>query len=300
MNLESQIQSCFDLQNVQLEDLDIPVNDVFKVTAASGTFALKIYNIQSRNTKNVQWELDLIEHLVEQGAPVVKPARGKHGYVETLIVDGHERAAALFEWTLGEKPQPSHDTYVLLGEAAARIHNAADTFRPSWMREKYNAEMLIDEQIERMKKHLIAAQQYEPMLALGERLKTFLASPHLDQGICHMDLTLDNVHVHNGKLTAFDFDSSGWCWRAIEPYGVRLYSEDYFNDWLEGYRSVRHFDEDNEKAVAVFGIVGDIRNVVWKLGQAKSSRGTPLLTAGDLPEIVDHWLTLERAYTGLE
>ncbi|MEK7152977.1 MAG: phosphotransferase, partial [Patescibacteria group bacterium] len=203
MNLESQLQSVFSLERPHLEHLDIPVNDVVKVTTPSGTFALKIYNLQSRAVKDVQWELDLVEHLVAQGAPVVKPICGKRGYVETLNVDGQERAAALFEWVPGEKPKASHEIYILLGEAAARIHAAADTFRPSWIRETYDAHMLIDEQIERMKKHLVAAGRYEQMVALGERLKALIANPELDQGICHMDLTLDNTHIHDNKLTVF-------------------------------------------------------------------------------------------------
>ncbi len=67
------------------------------------------------------------------------------------------------------------------------------------------------------------------------------------------------------------------------------------NAWLEGYRSFREFGEDNEKAVAAFGIVEDIRNVVWKLGFAKSSRGKPLLQTADLPKVVDEWLEWEQS-----
>ena len=80
------------------------------------------------------------------------------------------------------------------------------------------------------------------MTALGERLKDRLAEPSLDWGICHMDLTLDNVHVAEG-LTVFDFDSAGACWRAVEPYGVLRFSEPYFRAWLAGYRSVRPFGD---------------------------------------------------------
>jgi Ser/Thr protein kinase RdoA (MazF antagonist) len=294
MDLTQQIQNLFGLQNPQLEHLNVPVNDVVAITTPRGTFALKIYNIQSRSTKDVQWELDLVHHLATHGAPVVKPVRGKHGYVETLNIEGQQRAAALFEWARGEKPKAGHRTYVLLGEAAARIHTAADSFRPAWKRETYDASQLIDEQIRRMKAHLLKAQRYDDMIALGKRLKALVGNPDLDQGICHMDLTLDNIHIHENTVTVFDFDSAGWCWRAIEPYGVLRFSQDYFNNWLEGYRSVRPFSAADEKAVAVFGIIGDIRNVVWKLGEARSSRGEPLLTAADLPKVIDDWLLWEQ------
>lgn len=58
-NLKNQIESLFGLQNIHMEQLDIPVNDVIKITTPSGTFALKIYNTQSRTVKDVRWELGL-------------------------------------------------------------------------------------------------------------------------------------------------------------------------------------------------------------------------------------------------
>ena len=116
-------------------------------------------------------------------------------------------------------------------------------------------------------------------------------------GICHMGLTLDNVHVtEGGTLTVFDFDSAGPSWRAVEPYGVLRYSANAFGSWLFGYRGVRPFSPADEAAVAVFGIVGDLRAVAWQLGVAVSSRGTPLLEAAALPAVVDGWLDWEATH----
>ena len=81
---------------------------------------------------------------------------------------------------------------------------------------------------------------------------------------------------------------------AIEPYRILKLSNDYFKAWLEGYRSICSFSKANEKAVAAFGIIGDIRSIVWDLGLATSSRDKPLLLAGDLPKIVGDWLEWER------
>lgn len=294
MNLESQIEAQYGITVSQCRDLGMPTNDVFAVTTPNGQFALKLYNIQSRTVKEVQWELDLIVHLVEHGAPVVQPIRGTHGYVEEFLVDGQTRAAALFAWAPGEKPKPGRDTYTLLGKAAAQIHAAADSFMPASSRDNYDATVLIDEQLQRMKSHLMEAKRWPQMVALGTRLKRLLANPALDRGICHMDLTLDNVFRNDDTLTVFDFDSAGTCWRAIEPYGVLKSSKDYFAAWLEGYRAIRPFSEADERAVAAFVIVGNLRVVAWDLGVARSSRGTPRLTTADMPSIVDAWLAWER------
>src|SRR5581483_8600579 len=114
MKIEQQIENHFDLSDIICEHLNTPVNDLIAVTTPTGRFALKLYHSQ-RTAAEVQWELDLTIHLVRNGAPVAKPVRGKHGYVESLRVDGRECAAALFEWAPGEKPIPERDTYILLG-----------------------------------------------------------------------------------------------------------------------------------------------------------------------------------------
>ncbi len=214
--------------------------------------------------------------------------------MELLHVDGRDRVAALFEWAAGEKPTPERHTYTLLGKAAAQIHQAADTFTSSFLRESYDAYVLIDEQLLRMKMHLSEAKRWEQTVALGERLKQVLMNPALDRGICHMDLTLDNVHRHGETITVFDFDSAGACWRSIEPHGVLRTSKEYFEAWLEGYRSVRPFSQQDERAVAAFSIIGNLRGVAWELGVARSSRGKPLLGIADLPGVVDTWLDWEQ------
>jgi Ser/Thr protein kinase RdoA (MazF antagonist) len=284
----------YGLHEVGLTDLEIPVNDVVAVSAAEGEFALKVYH-RKRTLQAVQWEVDLLLHLHRDGAPVVPPIRGRNGYLEEFLVDGQPRAAVLFGWAPGAKPRPGYETYVALGDSAARIHRAADGFAASPMRETYDTAVLVDDQLRRMRPALVMSGQWRTVTALGERLKGRLAEPSLDWGICHMDLTLDNVHVAEG-LMVFDFDSAGACWRAVEPYGVMRFSESYFRAWLTGYRAVRPFTIADETAVAVFGIVADLRVVAWKLGVAESSRGAPMLTAEDLPSIVDGWLDWEATH----
>jgi Ser/Thr protein kinase RdoA (MazF antagonist) len=289
-----QVTGRYNLHGVGVRHLGTPVNDVVAVAAAEGEFALKLYH-RNRTPKAVQWEIDLLIHLHRCGAPVVQPVRGRNGYLEDLTVDGRPRVAVLFTWAAGAKPAPDYETYGLLGEAAARIHRAADGFALSPARERYDAVVLVDDQLERMRQMLVQAGRWRTAVALGERLKGRLAEPSLDRGICHMDLTLDNVHLAD-DLTVFDFDSAGTCWRAVEPWGVLRFSATYFQAWLAGYRTALPFGKPDEAAVAAFGILGDLRVVAWKLGVAASSRGSPLLTVPDLPAVVDGWLDWEAVH----
>lgn len=294
LDLARQLAGHYDLHNIGLRHLGTPVNDVIAVSAEADEFALKLYH-RNRGPEAVQWEVDLLIHLHRGGAPVVQPIRGRNGYVEQFIVDGQPRAAVLSSWAPGSKPVPGRETYGLLGEAAARIHRAAEGFTPSPARETYDAAVLVDEQLHRMRHLLVEAGRWEAAVGLGERLKARLADPTLDWGICHMDLTLDNVHLAEG-LTVFDLDSAGPCWRSVEPSGVLRFSATYFQPWLAGYRTVRPLSTPDEAAVAVFGIVADLRVVAWKLGVATSSRGAPLLRVRDLPAVVDGWLDWEAAH----
>lgn len=295
MNLAEQVKEAYGLDNPICKNLNTLANDAFEVTSTTGRFALKIYHIAARVKTEIQWEIDLTLHLVTNGAPVVHPVAGKDGsYLQTFTIDGQSRVAVLFEWALGEKPQPDLSTYELLGQAAARIHTAAGTFTSRLPREKYDAHELIDDQLERMKIPLQRSGQWQRVFDLSERMRKIITNPQLDYGIIHNDLTLDNIHRHGDTLTVFDFDSAAPSWRAAEPWGVLKASKEYFEAWLKGYREVREFSVEDQKAVAAFVIVEDIRNVVWKLGLARSSRGEPLLMTEELPEVVDEWLEWEQ------
>lgn len=278
----------------KFENLTTLVNDIFAITTPSEKFALKLYHFPYRTIKEVQWEIDLLIHLLKNGAPVSKPILGQNGYLNIFEVNGQNRVGVLFEWADGDKPQPSISTYTLLGKAAAQIHHAADTFASPLGREGYDINLLIDEQLQLMKKPLKDSGQFDRVSQLSERLKKYVERQNLDQGICHMDLTLDNIHRQDDVLTIFDFDSAGKSWRAIEPYGVLLRSRESLNAWLDGYRSIRTFNKANEDAVSAFAIIGEIRNITWELGLANSSRGKPLLTTEELPDVVDSWFKWEE------
>lgn len=294
-NITEQLKDKYGLEDTTCKHLDTYANYAVEVNSPGGHFALKTYNPASRNAEEVQWEIDLTLHLLKNDVPVAKPVAGKDGsYLQTFVVDGQDRPAVLFEWAPGEKPKPELSTYTLIGKAAAQIHQAADSFTSDLSREEYDEHELIDDQLRRMKTSLEESGQWQRVSDLAERMRKIISNPKLDYGIIHNDLTLDNIHLDGDSLIVFDLDSAAESWRAAEPWGVLRSSEERFKAWLEGYRSVREFSQDDEKAVAAFGIIEDIRNVVWKLGFAKSSRGEPLMQTSELPQVIDEWLDWEK------
>jgi Ser/Thr protein kinase RdoA (MazF antagonist) len=292
--LERRLEHRFGLREVSCRHLKTPVNDVFAVATSTGMFALKLYHA-NRTAADVQWEIDLVRHIADDGAPVALPVAARGEHLHRFSTTAGRRLGVLFEWAPGEKPAPARDTYLLLGRAAALTHRAADTFRTSLAREVYDETALIDEQLARMRPQLALVGRWQQAVDLGERLKRAIDDSELDRGVCHMDLTLDNVHRLDDELTVFDFDSAGECWRAIEPGAVLRLSKVYFDAWLEGYREVRRFGASDERAAHAFAFIGDLRGVAWQLGVAESSRGQPLLETADLAEVVDGWLAWEMA-----
>lgn len=278
-----------------VEVLDVPVNDVARVETDEGCFALKLYH-PGRSHAQVAWEVELVRHLGARGAPVALPVMGREGSVLVSEDSSGPRCAVLWTWVGGSKPRPGAATYERLGRVAALLHAAADDVAPSPARERYDLRLLVDDQLARMRSSLLAMGEWARVVALGERLRARLGDPRLDRGVCHMDLTLDNVLEQDGALTAIDFDSAGPSWRAVEPYGVLRFSAAHFRSWLAGYRAVRPFSQADEEAVAVFGVVGDLRVTTWKLGLADSSSGPPLLTLAELPAVVEGWLAWERRH----
>src|SRR5687768_8850864 len=129
MDIEKQIEDQYGLKDVKCVSLHTLVNDVYAVESRTGRYALKVYIPPRRTVKIVEWEMELVTHLYNEGAPVVKPVKGHNGFVELIDVGGKARPAVLYEWAPGEKPEPGLDTYMLLGRTAAQIHAAADSFR---------------------------------------------------------------------------------------------------------------------------------------------------------------------------
>ena len=297
-DMQSVIDQCrtlYGLVDPVGKDLGTPANDAVEIGSPSGHFALKLYNPASKNAAEVQWEVDLTLHLIRHGVPVARPVAGRDGeHVQVFVIGGQPRAAVLFEWAQGRKPGKNRATYAHLGRAAALIHHAADSFTSDLPREQYTTSTLLDEQLQRMEGPLVESGQWQTVVDLAERLRAMITRPTLDYGVCHMDLTHDNVHLHDGSITVFDLDSAGLCWRAYEPCRVIGISDDFFQLWIEAYRSVRAFSRDDERAVAAFFVISEMRGAVWQLGLARSSRGEPSLRAGDLPRVVNEWLEWER------
>lgn len=93
--------------------------------------------------------------------------------------------------------------------------------------------------------------------------------PDFDWGICHGDVSLDNVHMMpGGQITLYDFDLSCYGWRTWDVCNALGYaSAEHQDAFLQGYRSVRPFSANELAAVPYFVVVDVIRMMADELGR---------------------------------
>ena len=263
-----------------------------EVRASGVRYALKVYRPGVRSADDVQWEVDLHQHLLAAGAPVARLVEGAAGIIETLHLGGVSRMVVLSEWAPGAKPPPTETTYRLLGVAAGHLHAAADDLVSALPGRVSTLESEVDEQLALLRPALERIGRWHDVAALGELLHRSMTDD-LERGICHNDLTLDNIHIEGDRIVVFDFDSAGVHWRASEPQGLYHYAVltggPWWTSWLAGYSQVREMSEADQRAVPYFVLMHQLENTAWKLGLTPTSVGVQLGEA-DLRGAVDEWL----------
>jgi Ser/Thr protein kinase RdoA (MazF antagonist) len=263
-----------------------------EVVAGESRYALKVYRPGVRSSDDVQWEVDLHRHLMSAGAPVARLLEGSAGYIETVDIDGDPRMAVLSEWARGSKPPPTEATYRLLGEAAGQIHAAVDDFVSARPGRVSTLDTEVEDQLVLLRPALEDIGRWDDAEGVGDVLRRFVTDD-LERGICHNDLTLDNIHIDGDRIVVFDFDSAGEHWRASEPQGLYHYSVltdgPWWTSWLAGYSRIRQMSEVDQRAVPYFVLVHQLENTAWKLGLTPTSVGAQI-RAADLHERIDQWL----------
>jgi Ser/Thr protein kinase RdoA (MazF antagonist) len=243
-------------------------NDVYLIQTPPEKFVLKVYGLGWRTPAEVQYEIDLLQHLSARGVPVATPiAAADQEVLQSIASPAGRRIAVLFAYVPGEKPQPPFRPalYEEFGRAIARFHQVADDFVTSYPRRACDETVLIDEPValaaallsnpnERAWLHQLAS-------ALKDRITAFAAAG-LDWGPIHGDASLDNLHVtDDGKVILYDFDSGGPGWRAADLQGWAANNAGYHACWdafHRGYNRVRPLGEVDRMAAPYLTLAWDM------------------------------------------
>jgi len=163
----------------------------------------------------------------------------------------------------GRKPLPSFDAELFhrFGHAAALVHQRSDDFVSPYRRQPLDLSTLIDQPLRAIRPFLAhRPADWAYVVSLSERVRAgilALAAEGLDWGVCHQDMTLDNVHVTpDGRVIFYDFDSGGPGWRSLDLQGIYEYAlynrNDHWDAFHCGYSEVRQLGRADLAAIPYF------------------------------------------------
>jgi Ser/Thr protein kinase RdoA (MazF antagonist) len=255
------------------------VNDVYRVDTSSGaTYFLKVARRAWRTLDDIGWDVALQQHLRRHRVSVSEPIPQRDGD-PVCVLDAPEgsRGAVLYAETAGIKPQPpiTPELYEVVGRGTARMHKVLDHFDAPTPRPGRTVQWLIDRSGAIVAASLDAGDKNRRFVEhFSQRLGADVEArvPALDWGVCHGDMTLDNITIdRDGTVWFFDFDLAAPAWRASEPSGIYTWAVEepsvlpLWNAYLVGYRMERPFGEHEEAAVPSFAAAYDLWDLAHEL-----------------------------------
>jgi Ser/Thr protein kinase RdoA (MazF antagonist) len=245
------------------------VNDVYRVDTRDRPRVLKLYRAGHRTRAEAGWEVELSGALggaVARGIPLAD--RTPAG---VLAAAEGERPYTLWEWAPGARPGPpwGDDLFRRYGAATARFHAAADAAGAPPRR--FDVLDALGRPYEEVLDR-VSADDRTRIAELVTAAREWLAGRTLDTGVCHGDVSLDNLHVDGDRLVFYDLDRAGTGPRAADLAGVAATGG--FAAFLDGYRSVRAFGDADLAAVPWLGAVDLVGNLHFHLVDKPRLRGT--------------------------
>jgi Ser/Thr protein kinase RdoA (MazF antagonist) len=253
------------------------VNDVYRVETPAGPLALKIYG--PGRDRDAAWEAGLAAQVADAGVDLARAVRLADGAWagEVALAEG-PRQYTLWEWAPGaHAPQPFDDElYRRFGVAVAGFHAAAGE-APAGPATPVAAHLdQVLDRVEAGDRAVIRA------LVVAARRHLDDAGQALDRGICHGDVSMDNVHVDGDRLILFDLDLdldlAGVDWRAADLAGVG--TTPYWPAFLAGYRSVRPFPDRDVAAMPWLQVLQRVEHLHFHLVRKSAFRGTDSIREG--------------------
>lgn len=243
-------------------------NHTYQVrTEDARIYYLRAYRRLWRTLADVQYELDVLNHLKQKGFPAVEPIPYKEGqYYCGVVAPEGQRYLALFKEAPGPEITYDHEPAQMArryGQAVAQMHNALDGFRSPHPRFHKDVEHFIDRSLHHIEPFLAHRPEDWMYLqgfaaTLRERLMELPAS-QLEQGVCHGDLQGYHAKVAaDGTLTFYDFDCGGYGYRAYDLavflWCCRLEDAvaERWDSFLGGYRELRSIGDLDVLAVPLF------------------------------------------------
>jgi Ser/Thr protein kinase RdoA (MazF antagonist) len=253
-------------------------NHTYRIRTVDGeTYYLRAYRLKWRTLEDIEYELDVLNHLKSKGFPAAQPLPYEDGrFFCAVSAPEGRRYLALFteapeiEISYDNEPEATAQRY---GQAVARMHNALDDFNSQHRRFQLDLEYFVDQPLRNIEPFLIHRySDWRYLRSFAEKLRQQILSlpaSALEQGFCHGDLQGYHANVSSdGTFTFYDFDCGGFGYRsydlAVFLWCCRLQKavEKRWEPYYEGYQSTRLIADLDLRAVPIFVCV----RYLWHMG----------------------------------
>ncbi|MCM1989246.1 phosphotransferase enzyme family protein [Oceanirhabdus seepicola] len=239
----------------ELNELGGYQNFIYEGQLNSRKYIFRITDNSHRNKSELREEIELINILVKNGAPVTKPVKFPSlDYVEEIKSDKETYFVCVFEKVKGvnwnEKPQ-SDENIFNAGKALGKMHRIVQNTERNFKREAWDKNQYLQIAKEVIPDKSIHNKLDELISRLNQLPKT-----KESYGVIHGDYLFCNMLYDGDNITVIDFDECEYNW-FIYDIAVYLFyyilggdpknidiepNEKLFKTFMEGYKQENKID----------------------------------------------------------
>ena len=187
-------------------------NDTYFAETGEARWVARLYRHGVRDSDEILYELELMDHLVSRGIPAVAsvPTAAGRRWADLDAPEGR-RLLVVFPAAGGEGPSLENFPARNYGRLMGSLHHAADSFVTGRVRSALDFDVLVTRPAEAAEPWL-SRQDAETLAAAVEVLRDELGPARtraLDWGPCHNDVIGNVLHGPEDEWALFDFDSCG-------------------------------------------------------------------------------------------
>jgi Ser/Thr protein kinase RdoA (MazF antagonist) len=274
--LKDFIAEKYGFQNIECRLLVRNVSDTYILEENGLKYILKIYRTTYRSLDEIQGEVELLNILKNEGAPVSYPIADLSGIqIQQFRAAEGIRYGVVFSFAQGKVvPVPNDKQLQIIGRNVALMHNITSTCKLRHQRMIYNVDTTLKQSLVIIKQRFAGMpEEYDFLKDLTDKVIT--ESEHFDSsgfgyGYCHYDLLPKNFHFDDhDSITFFDFDwlGEGFLANDLMTFFVQLFflaslnaisrdeADRMFSVFIEGYREKRTLTDDELKMIPYLGVM---------------------------------------------
>ncbi len=282
----------WDITDCEPELIKIRENAVFRIRRANGfDAALRIHRYGYHSDAALQSELSWMQALYRDGIEVPEITPAKSGALFVIAgVDGvpERRQVDMVKWLdgapLGSIEEGLSDavddvagTFHEVGRLAARLHNHAARWQlpPGFVRHAWDTDGLTGEAplwgrfwefsgLDKEQKSLIERARHATR---GDLIG--IDGESQGYGLIHADFNFDNILLHDGRVTAIDFDDCGFGWHLFDLATISILflgtglSDIVRRAVIEGYRRERPLADETLRRMPLFYLLRAFTYLGW-------------------------------------